>query len=68
MACLVLHKPRDKKLSENRMGVLNIHSDRVDGFGTTKQEQITIIQGLAHYRAALEFLLDGQQQLTTEAS
>jgi hypothetical protein len=64
MACLVLHENGDKKQNQNRMGVLNIHSDKVNVFGSTKQEQLTIIQSLAHYRTALEFLLDGQQQLT----
>jgi hypothetical protein len=64
MACLVLHENPDKKQNQNRMGVLNIHSDKVDGFGTTEAEQLTIVQSLAHYRTALEFFLDGQQQLT----
>jgi hypothetical protein len=65
MACLVLHEASDKKQNQNRMGVLNIHSEKVNLLGTTKQEQLTIIQSLEHYRVALEYLLDGQRQLTT---
>jgi len=46
------------------MGVLNIHSDKVAVLGTSQQEQQTIIGSLAHYREALEYLIDGQRQLT----
>jgi len=64
MACLLLHETRDKKQSQNRVGVLNIHSDRVGVLGTSRQEQQTIIGSLEHYRVALEYLLDGQRQLS----
>jgi hypothetical protein len=65
MACLLLHEASDKKQNQNRIGVLNIHSEKVDILGTTKQEQLTILQSLEHYRVALEYLLDGQRQLAT---
>jgi hypothetical protein len=64
MACLLLHEARDKKQNQNRRGVLNIHSDKIDVLGTSPQEQQTIIGSLEHYRMALEYLLDGQHQLT----
>lgn len=65
MACLILHEIPEKKQNQNRMGVLNIHSEKVDILGTTKQEQLTIVQSLEQYRVALEYLLDGQRQLIT---
>ncbi len=65
MVCLVIRATRDKKLNQNRIGVLNIHSDKVNLLGSSEQEQKTIIQNLEHYRVALEYLLDGQQQLAS---
>jgi len=58
MACLILHAKRDKKENQNRMGVLNIHSEKVNLLGSSEEEQKTLIQCLEHYRGALEYLVD----------
>lgn len=63
LVSLVLWQKRDKQQNQIGTGVLNIHSEGVNLLGPTEEEQHTIIEGLEHYRTALEYLLDGQHQL-----